>query len=96
VNFLSRRSASYLGLADRGCIAEGLRADLNLIDPERLSVGPLNMVRDLPAGSRRFLQKAQGYLGTWVAGQRVVDNGELTPARPGRLVRLGAAAARAA
>jgi len=46
-------------------------------------------VRDLPAGGRRFLQKAKGYVGTWVAGERVVRDGAVTPARPGRLVRAG-------
>jgi N-acyl-D-aspartate/D-glutamate deacylase len=89
VNFLTQRSAAYLGLHDRGRIAPGQRADLNLIDPARLSVGPLSLVRDLPAGGKRFMQKGLGYLGTWVAGQCVQREAELTAARPGRLLRLG-------
>jgi N-acyl-D-aspartate/D-glutamate deacylase len=93
VHLLSGRNADHLGLADRGRIVVGRRADLNLIDPARLAVGAPQLVRDLPAGGRRFLQKAQGYVGTWVAGQRVVRSGEVTAARPGRLVRAGRAVA---
>ena len=89
VHLLSARNADYLGLSDRGRIAPGLRADLNLIDSQRLAVGAPRLVRDLPAGGKRFLQKGQGYLGTWVAGQGVQRDGVLSPARPGRLVRLG-------
>ena len=89
VHLLSARNADYLGLADRGRITVGQRADLNLIDPDRLTVGTPQLVRDLPAGGKRFLQKAQGYIGTWVAGQCVQREGEITAARPGRLVRQG-------
>ncbi len=89
VEMLTRRNARYLGLADRGTIALGQRADLNLIDPQRLNVGTPTLVRDLPAGGKRFLQKGEGYLGTWVAGQRVQQDGQITSARPGRLVRAG-------
>jgi N-acyl-D-aspartate/D-glutamate deacylase len=89
VHLLSGRNAAYLGLADRGRIAPGLRADLNLIDPVRLGVGTPHLVRDMPAGGKRFLQKGQGYVCTWVAGQCVQRDGEITPSRPGRLVRLG-------
>ena len=91
VQMLTSRNADYLGLADRGRIAPGQRADLNLIDPQRLAVGMPRLVADLPGGSRRFLQKGQGYLGTWVAGQAVQQAGEVTAARPGRLVRMGRA-----
>jgi N-acyl-D-aspartate/D-glutamate deacylase len=87
VEMLSGRNARYLGLRDRGVIAPGRRADLNLIDPQRLSVGAPQLVRDLPAGGRRFLQKGEGYLGTWVAGSCVQRDGQLTEARPGTLVR---------
>jgi N-acyl-D-aspartate/D-glutamate deacylase len=89
VQMLSHRSASYLGLHDRGLIAPGRRADLNLIDPQRLAVGSLRIVRDLPAGGRRFLQKGEGYLRTWVAGRCVQQEGQVTDQRPGRLVRMG-------
>jgi N-acyl-D-aspartate/D-glutamate deacylase len=89
VEMMTSRNARYLGLQDRGEIAVGRRADLNLIDPQRLSLGAPRLVRDLPAGGKRFLQKGVGYLGTWVAGQRVQRDGEVTTARPGRLVRAG-------
>ncbi|WP_096698943.1 amidohydrolase family protein [Polaromonas sp. AER18D-145] len=89
VEMMSSRNARYLGLGDRGLLAPGLRADINVIDPSRLSVGLPQLVRDLPAGGKRFLQKAQGYLGTWVAGECVAREGEVTAARPGRLVRSG-------
>jgi N-acyl-D-aspartate/D-glutamate deacylase len=89
VQMLSSRNADYLGLADRGRIAPGLRADLNLVDPERLQVGRPELVRDLPAGGKRFLQRAVGYVGTWVAGEAVQRAGQVTAARPGRLVRAG-------
>lgn len=89
VHLLSGRNAALLGLHDRGRIAPGLRADLNLIDPQRLSVGTPELVRDLPAGGRRFLQKGRGYLATWVAGEAVQRDGHITAARPGRLVRGG-------
>ncbi|MFO1215424.1 MAG: amidohydrolase family protein [Burkholderiaceae bacterium] len=91
VEMLSSRNARYLGLQDRGLIAPGRRADLNLIDPQRLSVGTPKIVRDLPAGGRRLLQQGQGYLGTWVAGTCVRRDGQVTAARPGRLVRMGPA-----
>ena len=91
VEMLTRRNARYLGLSDRGVIAEGMRADLNAIDPARLSVGVPRLVRDLPAGGKRFVQKAEGYVATWVAGEQVQRKGEITTARPGQLVRMGQA-----
>jgi N-acyl-D-aspartate/D-glutamate deacylase len=85
VQMLSARNAAYLGLHDRGRVTAGQRADLNLIDPTRLAVGTPRLVRDLPAGGKRFLQVGQGYLGSWVAGR----GGTVTAERPGRLVRMG-------
>jgi N-acyl-D-aspartate/D-glutamate deacylase len=89
VHMLSARNAQYLGLRDRGRITIGQRADLNVIDPRRLGVSAPRLVRDLPAGGRRFLQQAVGYVGTWVAGQCVQREGAVSSARPGRLVRMG-------
>jgi N-acyl-D-aspartate/D-glutamate deacylase len=88
VEMLSQRNARYLGLHDRGTLAPGLRADLNVVDPHRLALGRPHLVTDLPAGGKRFLQKADGYVGTWVNGQAVVRDGAVTAARPGRLVRM--------
>ncbi|MCZ4315797.1 amidohydrolase family protein [Comamonadaceae bacterium G21597-S1] len=89
VQMLSSRNADYLGLRDRGRIAVGQRADLNLIDPATLALRKPQLVRDLPAGGKRFLQTAVGYVGSWVAGQCVQREGVVTEARPGRLVRMG-------
>ena len=89
VEMLARRNAQYLGLTDRGVIAPGMRADLNAIDPVKLSVGVPELMRDLPAGGKRFVQRAHGYVATWVAGEQVQAQGVVTEARPGRLVRMG-------
>jgi len=89
VEMLTGRNAKYIGLTDRGVIAVGKRADLNVIDPKRLNMGIPKLVRDLPAGGKRFIQRAAGYVGTWVAGEAVQREGTMTNALPGRLVRLG-------
>jgi N-acyl-D-aspartate/D-glutamate deacylase len=88
VEMLTQRNARYLGLKDRGVLAVGMRADINAIDPQKLSVGLPQLVRDLPAGGKRFLQKAEGFVATWVAGEMVQRGGEITSARPGKLVRM--------
>jgi N-acyl-D-aspartate/D-glutamate deacylase len=88
VQMLSARNARYLGLQDRGEIKLGQRADMNLIDPSKLALHKPHLVHDLPAGGKRLLQSASGYVSTWVAGQCVQNNGLITPARPGHLVRM--------
>lgn len=82
-------TADVMGLADRGRIREGLRADLNVIDLDRLDFGSPYVAHDLPTGGKRLMQKAVGYEHTIVAGQTVYRDGEDTGARPGRLVRSG-------
>jgi N-acyl-D-aspartate/D-glutamate deacylase len=89
VHMLSGANAAYLGLDDRGVVAVGRRADLNVIDLGKLRLGRPRVVYDLPAGGRRFLQDADGYRATVVAGQVVSRDGRLTGARPGRVLRLG-------
>ena len=89
VEMLTQRNARYLGLTDRGVIAPGMRADLNAIDPAQLSVGLPKLEHDLPAGGKRFVQRAKGYVATWVAGEQVQAEGVISDARPGRLVRMG-------
>ena len=79
--------AAWLGLADRGVVREGLRADLAVIDLPALALQRPALVRDLPAGGKRFLQHATGYRATIVAGQVISRDGTLTAARPGRIVR---------
>jgi N-acyl-D-aspartate/D-glutamate deacylase len=89
VQMLTADGADHMGLKDRGRIAPGLRADLNVIDHAGLSISRPRMVEDLPAGGRRLLQDASGYRATIVAGVPVVEHDALTGARPGRLVRMG-------
>jgi len=81
------QTASLHGLNDRGVIAPGYRADLNLIDFERLGVDQPRMAFDLPAGGRRLVQTAHGYVATFVAGVQTVDHDTFTGALPGRLIR---------
>lgn len=72
---------------DRGRLTPGYRADINLIDYERLELGLPHFVRDLPTGARRIMQRAKGYVATFVAGEQTIANDEATGALPGRLVR---------
>ncbi len=85
---MTQKQAQYLGLKDRGILQVGMRADINVIDPDKLSLGIPKLVRDLPAGGKRFVQKAEGYVGTWVAGQCVILDGAITDKKPGKLVRM--------
>ena len=80
-------TARTVGLFDRGVVAPGLKADLNVIDPHTLGIALPHMQFDLPAGGRRMLQRAQGYDATIVSGVPVYRFGEATGALPGRLVR---------
>ncbi len=89
VRRMTSDTADVMGLADRGRIREGLRADLNVIDLDRLNFGSPYIAHDLPNGGKRLMQKATGYEYTIVAGQTVYRDGEDTGARPGRLVRSG-------
>ncbi|MGN6106537.1 MAG: D-aminoacylase, partial [Kofleriaceae bacterium] len=68
----------------------GARADLNVIDLGALALHRPALVRDLPAGGKRFLQRATGYRATVVRGELIAEHGELTGARPGRLARPSA------
>jgi N-acyl-D-aspartate/D-glutamate deacylase len=87
-------TADAYGLRDRGRVRVGLRADLNVIDFERLQVRTPEVVHDLPAGGRRLVQRANGYLATIAAGEVTYRSGEPTGALPGRLVRSGGGAVR--
>ena len=83
-------TADFFGFHDRGRIAPGRRADLNLIAFERLRLRAPEVVHDLPAGGKRLVQRAEGYEATLVAGVPIFERGEYTGATPGRLVRRGA------
>lgn len=87
VQMLTQRNAAHMGLTDRGTLAVGQRADLNLLDLGQLDVRVPQLVRDLPAGGRRFVQQADGYRLTMVRGEVVCRDGHITDARPGRWLR---------
>ena len=76
-----------VGLHDRGRIGIGYRADLNVIDHARLTLHAPQIAHDLPAGGRRLMQRASGYVATICAGAITYRDGEPTGALPGRLVR---------
>ncbi len=84
---MSKDTAELYGLNDRGTIEVGKRADLNLIDLEALRLEPPVMIHDLPAGGRRFMQRARGYRATIVAGEITMEHDEPTGVFPGRLIR---------
>ncbi len=87
IRMMTHETAELYGLRDRGRIAPGYRADLNLIDYKRLELLMPHMVWDLPTGARRIMQRAKGYVATFVAGEQTIANDEATGALPGRLVR---------
>jgi len=83
----ARKTALSVGLADRGLIAPGYKADINVIDYGRLHLHPPKVHYDLPVGGRRLLQQVDGYDATIVSGVVTQRQGTPTGARPGKLVR---------
>ena len=83
----TRQTAELYGLTDRGVIAPGMQADLNVIDHDALSFGPPRMAFDLPAQGRRLVQRATGYRATFVRGVQTVADDDFTGELPGRLLR---------
>jgi N-acyl-D-aspartate/D-glutamate deacylase len=83
----SRDTARAVGLLDRGVLAPGYRADLNVIDIDGLRLRRPEVHADLPAGGRRMVQRAEGYLHTVVAGRETYRDGVETGELPGRLIR---------
>ena len=88
-------TANFFGLTDRGRLAPGLRADLNVIDFEGMRMQKPELIHDMPAHGRRFVQRVTGYEATVVAGQPIFERGEHTGALPGKLVRAGRSGAAA-
>jgi N-acyl-D-aspartate/D-glutamate deacylase len=82
-----RGTARTVGLLDRGVLAPGYRADLNVIDHARLTARRPEVVHDLPAGGRRLIQRAEGYVHTFVRGVEILADDRPTGELPGRLVR---------
>jgi N-acyl-D-aspartate/D-glutamate deacylase len=87
VKALTSQPAASVGLGDRGIIDIGYKADLNVIDLDRLNLHRPEITADLPAGGKRLLQKADGYVATVVSGTVTYREGEFTGVLPGRLVR---------
>jgi N-acyl-D-aspartate/D-glutamate deacylase len=87
VRRLTSDNASALGLYDRGVLAPGYKADINVIDFDRLMVHAPEVLYDLPSGGRRLVQRTEGFDATIVSGVPVYRNGEATGELPGRLVR---------
>ncbi len=83
----SRKTALSVGLNDRGLLAPGYKADVNVIDYDRLHLHPPKVHYDLPVGGRRLLQQVDGYEATIVSGAVIQRDGTTTGARPGRLLR---------
>jgi len=83
----TQRTAAHVGWDDRGVVAPGYLADLNIIDHERLALKPPRLVDDLPAGGTRLMQLADGYVATIKRGRVIAEDGVLTGDRPGRLQR---------
>ena len=89
VHMMTANNAELYGLDDRGVIAVGKKADLNVIDFEHLRLHAPEYATDLPGGAGRLVQRADGYVHTLVSGEVVYSEGEPTGAYPGKLVRGG-------
>ncbi|CAE7463929.1 dan [Symbiodinium sp. CCMP2456] len=87
VKLNSLEVASFFGLKDRGALQVGMKADINVIDFERLSMGQPYIARDMPLGQDRWLQDVEGYCLTLLSGRPTLMHGRLTGALPGRLLR---------
>ncbi len=83
----TQETAEFYGLTDRGLLRVGYKADVNVIDMESLRALDAEVAFDLPAGARRLVQRARGYVATVVSGVVTVRNDQLTGARPGKLIR---------
>ncbi len=81
------QTAQLYGMHDRGLIAPGMKADINIINYETLGFSKAEMAYDLPTGARRLVQRGSGYIMTMVSGVPIVENDEFTGALPGKLVR---------
>src|SRR5262249_8105665 len=90
VRALTHEPAARDGLHDRGVLRPGCKADLNLIDLDRLRLRLPEAAFDLPTGARRLVQRADGYAATLVSGEVVMRDGAPTGRRPGRVIRRGA------
>ena len=83
----TRETARAYGITDRGVLAPGMKADLNIIDYDAINCSAPKMIADLPAGGKRLIQTATGYVVTMVSGVVTFENGIATGALPGKLLR---------
>ena len=89
VHQLTEVPARLYGLRDRGTLTEGAFADIVLLDPDKVAAGQLHTIRDLPSGAPRLVTESAGIHRVLVAGTEIAVDGEITDARPGRLIRSG-------
>ena len=87
VNFLTAKQARIIGLKDRGSLEVGKRADINIIDIDKLAERQPVRVQDFPGGAPRFIQRAIGYQATLVNGTVILENDELTNEAGGQIIR---------
>jgi N-acyl-D-aspartate/D-glutamate deacylase len=87
VKKMTGETARLYGMFDRGTLEPGMKANLNLIDYDNLAIEHPEMINDLPGGMPRLMQKARGYVATFVDGEMIQENGRETGARPGKVVR---------
>ena len=87
VRMITRDPAELYSLNDRGVITAGKKADLNIIDMNRLKLHAPHVVHDLPAGGSRLIQDCDGIESTIVAGELTYHHGQPTGTMPGKLVR---------
>ena len=87
IKMQTSETASLLGINDRGVLEEGYKADINIIDYEKLTLHEPEIINDLPAGGRRLVQKASGYDYTIVSGAVAFIKGEATGVLNGKLIR---------
>jgi N-acyl-D-aspartate/D-glutamate deacylase len=89
INRMTQVPARLHGLSDRGELRVGLAADICVLDPERLELGPVEICHDLPGDGPRLVQSGFGYRAVFVNGVRTIDRDEPTGAAPGRMLRAG-------
>ncbi len=87
INYLTAKQARIIGLQDRGSLEVVKRADINIIDIDKLAERQPTRVRDFPGGAPRFIQRANGYQATLVNGTVILENDELTNEAGGQIIR---------
>ena len=89
VRRITHLPAMVTGLKARGLLARGYHADILVFDPARLALGRKELVRDMPGGEERWQVRPEGVVSVIVNGDPILEDGKLTGARPGRVLRVG-------